>query len=434
MKNSNALLSVLLVLLMLLSCVPAAFAADAPASVRQYGKEGGYIAFGDSIARGVGATGDNDAETHDFYDRTVDGSYPYLVAQAVGCDIRDDARDPGGNFWPVCFHGQTLALTMDLLGIEDGYYDDVYAHGNAGTSFKYYDTMQELYSNAAEKLKEASLITLGFGFSDIFYRAILYAQIRNPEFNAAFIPDILSGIREGYSYFVKTYPLLLSYIKENNPDATVVIVGNYSVAGDTPLSNDIMLRVGIPIQSVLNNFNTMLIKWAKEYGYLYCDISNAETLASQEDIGLLSGFMDNAGLAGHLSPEGNAMIARNILKLLPAEEETAQEKTRDITVDLGRFTAVTRVKLDGVILEESRYSVDGYELTVKNCRIAAGTLVVVAENEKGQTSRYTYCLSYKNGSYQAKLKLGINDATQMLINKIEEFILKIRTFFAQLSF
>lgn len=429
MKNSKVLLSVLLVILMLLSCIPSALAADAQTSVRQYGKEGGYIAFGDSIARGVGATGDNDAETHDFYDRTVDGSYPYLVAQAVGCNIKDDARDPDSNFWPVCFHGQTLALTMDLLGIEDGYYDDEYAHGSAKDSFRYYDTMVELYGDAAEKLKQASLITLGFGFSDIFYRAIVVAQIRNPEFNAAFIPDILAGLKEGYSYFVKTYPLLLSYIKENNPDATVVIVGNYSVAGDTPLSNDIMLRVGIPIQSVLNNFNTMLVKWAKEYGYLYCDIGNAETLASQEDIGLLSGFMDNAGLAGHLSSEGNAMIARDILKLLPTTEGSTQEKTKDITVDLGRFTAVSRVKLDGVILDEDSYAVDGYELTVKNCRIAAKSLVVVAENEKGQTSRYNYCLSYKNGRYQAKLKYGINDATGMLINKLEEFIMRVMSFF-----
>ncbi len=431
MKNSKAILSVCLVLLMLFACIPSAFAADEHTSVRQYGQEGGYIAFGDSIARGVGATGDNDAETHDFYDRTVEGSYPYLVAQAVGCNIKDDASDPDSNFWPVCFHGQTLALTMDLLGIEDGYYDDVYAHGSAKDSFRYYDTMKELYGDAAEKLKQASLITLGFGFSDIFYRAIVVAQIRNPEFNAAFIPDILSGIEEGYSYFVKTYPMLLSYIKENNPDATVVILGNYSVAGDTPLSNDIMLRVGIPIQSVLDKFNKMLVKWAKEYGYLYCDIANAETLASQNDIGLLSGFMDNAGLAGHLSPEGNAMIARDILKLLPAADGSTQEKTKDITVDLGRFTAVTRVKLDGVILDEDRYSVDGYELTVKNCRITAKSLVVVAENEKGQTSRYNYCLSYKNGGYQVKLKYGINDATQMLINKLEEFIMRLMSIFVK---
>lgn len=415
MKTTRRILAIILVILAITSCIGTAAFADNTKTVKQYGKLGGYIALGDSVARGVGATGDNDVETHDFYDRTVEGSYPYLVAQAVGCNIKDDAKDPDSNFWPVCFHGQTLAITMDLLGIDDGYYDEVYAHGNGKESYHYYSIMEDIYGNANEYLSNAGLITIGFGLSDVFYRAIVVAQINNDTINAEFVKDVVANIYEGYNYWVKAYPMLLKYIKENNPDATVVLVGNYNVGGDTPISDDVLLPVGMAATAVTGYMNSYLKNWANEYGYTYCDITNAETLAAQDDLGLLSMAGDNFSLAGHLSPAGNALVARNILNALPTEDGSQPKITTDIVVDLGRFDKVSYVMLDGKVLSNSSYSMNGYELTIPyRCKLAQN-LTVVISNDNGKDSIYTYQLKYSADSgYKAYLICGIDDTSRIV--------------------
>ena len=410
MKVSKKAIAILLAALTIVSCMGAAAFADNTKTVKQYGAGGGYVALGDSVARGVNATPDNDKETHNFYDRTVNGSYPYLVAQAVGCNIKDDARDKDSNFWPVCFHGQTLAMTMDLLGIEDNYYDDVYAHGEGKNAYHYYPIMQELYGNAAEYLCNAGLITIGFGLSDVFYRAITVAQINNAEVNAEFVEDVVANIAEGYEYWVKAYPMLLSYIKEHNPDAAVVLVGNYNVGGDTPLSDDILIPIGMAASAITGYMDSYLKQWAKEYDCIYCDITNAETVASQEDIGLLSMDSDSFGNLCHLSPEGNALVARNILNLLPDDDNTPKTVTTDIVVDLGRFTKVNYVMLDGKLLGKNSYSMNGYELTIPYGSHKAKNLTVAVVGDKGKTSVYTYSLEFNADSgYSAHIIYGAND-------------------------
>ena len=57
MKTSmKKLLAVMLTALLLIPCAVPAFAATKE-TVRQYGKEGGYLAIGDSISRGCGSDG-----------------------------------------------------------------------------------------------------------------------------------------------------------------------------------------------------------------------------------------------------------------------------------------------------------------------------------------------------------------------------------------
>lgn len=435
MKASRKIIAMLLVVMSLISCIGVSAFADSEKRVRQYGAEGGYLAIGDSIARGMSATPDNYAETHNFYDRTVEGSYPYLVAQAVGCNIKDDARDRDSNFWPVCFHGQTLAMTMDLLGIEDNYYDDVYAHGTGPLAYHYYPIMQELYGNADELLKSASLITLGFGLADVFYRALIVAQINNPEINADFVEDILAGIAEGYDYWLKAYPMLLDYIKVNNPDATVVLVGNYNVGGDIPVTNDILIPVGMAASVFTGYMNSAVKQWAEDYGYIYCDITNAETVAAQGDIGLVEIASDDIAIYTHLSPEGNALVARNIINALPYDDGTSKQVTTDITVDLGRFKRVSYVMLDGRLLSKNAYSMDGYELTIPYRCKNAKNLTVAVVGENGKTTINTYQLSFdaKSG-YNSYLIYGVNDAasavkaivsqTSSILNSITSSIFK----------
>ncbi len=416
MKTLKRIIASALVVFLVISCLGLTAFAATEETVVKYGEKGGYIAFGDSVARGVGATGDNYKETHNFYDRTVEGSYPYLVAQAVNCNIKDDARDADSNFWPVCFHGMTIARVMDLLGIDDGYTDDVYLYGTHRDSFGYNKIVDELYGDAAEKLADASLVTIGFGLSDTFYRALLVTRMNNAEVNAQFVEDLIANIYEGYKEWTTAYPMLLQYINDVNPDAEVVLVGNYNIGGDTCISEDVLLPVGMAVSAITGCMNTYLKQWAEKYDCTYCDITNAETLASQEDLGMEVIFSSFTGYQGHLSPEGNAMVARNIINVLPTEDGE-NSVTSDIVVDLARFTSVDSVVLDGRVLSKNDYSTDGYDLIIPNSSKLCKTLVVTATKD-GKTSVYTYQLQYHNDTgYSSYMILGVND-TSALANTI----------------
>ena len=56
-KNMRRILAALLSVLLVFACCTAAVSAATAETVRQFGKEGGYLAIGDSISRGCGAEG-----------------------------------------------------------------------------------------------------------------------------------------------------------------------------------------------------------------------------------------------------------------------------------------------------------------------------------------------------------------------------------------
>ena len=97
-------LAIVLALIMLLCCgISQAFAATKE-TVTQYGKAGGYLAIGDSISRGCGAEGfyigrngeylpDGEGQYGEYDFRNVQGCFPYLIAQDVGCVAPMDMTD-----------------------------------------------------------------------------------------------------------------------------------------------------------------------------------------------------------------------------------------------------------------------------------------------------------------------------------------------------
>ena len=132
--NLKKLFACVLSLIIVFSCAGAAFAAT-PETVRQYGKEGGYLAIGDSISRGCGADGFHLAEDGTYLPdgegqyaryglRNVLGCVPYQIAQAVGCKAPDDMTDQNATYWPFTYPGMTTAVTLDLMGIEDDFKDE----------------------------------------------------------------------------------------------------------------------------------------------------------------------------------------------------------------------------------------------------------------------------------------------------------------------
>ena len=428
MKKATKLITVLLVVTLTFTCVGFSASAATADTVKQFGEVddkgyGGYLAFGDSLARGCGATENYRKEYVDNYDRTVEGSYPLLVAKAVGCKIDDNALSQDSNYWPICFPGQTLSVTMDYLGIDDGYYDEIYDHGNDDDSFGFYNKMLEIYDPDNKYIEKASLITIGLGLSDIYLKPVEEATIVYGELNAEAIVFAGKKIVEGLEYCKKAYPMLLRYIKEVNPNATVVIVSNYNTGGDVPLTDDILLPVGMTGTLLRRTLNNCLKSWAKKYDCLFCDITNAEMYASQYDIGILGGYLDNKLVNGHLSPEGYAMVSRLILDLLPEKEPTEKKVTKDIVVDLGRFRHVTSVALNGIPLSEDRYSMDGFVITIPCRSIFANNLTITVDQtdgkNAGKTAVYTYQLVYHLDGYRAFLIYGNNDVSGSLQKIVE---------------
>ena len=187
------LVSAVLVALLLFSCAATAFAANKD-TVRQYGKEGGYLAIGDSISRGCGSDGfymDTDKAEGGQYDlyymRNVQGAIPTQIAKAVGCTMPDDMADKDATFWPCCYPGMTVAMMLDLMGVDDGFKDEK-------LNYAYYKDMLQYFGyegsfdgvrqghvydpdtdgqcgNIIELIKKADLITVQLGMCDIFYRA-----------------------------------------------------------------------------------------------------------------------------------------------------------------------------------------------------------------------------------------------------------------------
>ena len=449
-KNVKRTIALILTLVLAFSCIGAgAFAATAD-TVKQYGKNGGYLAFGDSICRGCGAKGyyydPNQYNTYDM--RDVDGSFPYEIAQAVGCTAPMDISDKNGNYWPVCYPGMTLSATMDLLGVDDnftdtdlkyGWYNEMIARFGYSGSFdgvkgeKYNGTAT--VGNIDTLIKDSSLITVELGMCDVFYRALVIAtnggsfaggfdiNTASAKDIAAFVKTFISEMNKGYLYWKTYYPVFLKTLQKMNPKATIVMVGSYDMVQDLTLTDKTLLPIGTAAAAITAAMNRQYSKWAKQYNVLYADITNTESLGTEEDwsfLGKFSASNESALLGSHPSQAGHLYIARQILSVLP--EKTASDATTnptDIVVDLGRFQKVDYVMVNGVNVDN--YSMNGYTITIPYGSELAVNLTVGIVGEDGKVAVQTYDLKYDNG-YTAYRVYGTNDAAGSLEKPISNTV------------
>ena len=462
-KNLNKILSITLCVVMLLSCGISSFAATKD-NVRQYGKEGGYLAIGDSISRGCGAEGfymdedgsympDGEGQYARYEMRNVQGAVPTLIADAVGCTMPDDMTDQDATFWPCCYPGMTVAMMLDLLGVDDGFKDEKLNYAYYGDMLDYfgyegsmtgvrdnrgYQEGDGKCGNIIELIKKADLITLQLGMCDIFYRAYrvvsnggmladgLSFDLSSPEAIKNLVTTAISEIKFGYDYVKEHYTQLLDTIKELNPDADIVIVGAFNVVNQLTITDDLLFPLGSVISGITDSMNRNYRKWAKDYGVRYADIANTETLAAENDWSMLGEFKDNTFTGTHPSQTGYNYIARQILAQLPPESNY-----ENLTVDLGRFEKVDYVIVNGIPV--SNYTMDGYLLTIPYSGPIAGSLVIGVKNDDGTVAVQNYELSWLPGQGVSAYRVwGNNDAVGTVKKPAQTFINLIKTIFQKI--
>lgn len=428
---------------MIASCCVLPASAGNASNVPQYGQNGGYLAIGDSISRGCCADGYYKDQYGRRYLRNVDGSYSYLVAQAVGCNCPEDITDQSGTYWPLAYPGMTTAIAMDVLGFDDGFsdeklnyaeYDDVLKYFGYEGSFegvrgeKYVEGECGICGKINELVENAGLITVELGMCDVFYRSYhiisdggmladgLSFDLSNPQAILELLKGAVDLMTEGYNYWVEWYPVLIQNIQKMNPDATIVMIGSFNLVNQMPLNDDSAFPLGSIFSNITDQMNKKYEEWADEFGVLYANIENTETLATESDWSVLDDFLadDNSFIGSHPSQNGHDYIARQILDLLCEKEETT-----DIIIDLGRFTKVDYVMLNGCPI--LNYEVDGYKLIIPCNGKNASNVTIGIVNEDNTLSVQTYGLKYADGRYEAYRIIGTNDA-EGLIRRIIESI------------
>lgn len=447
-KNIRRFLAAFLAVVLVYGCCSAAASAATADTVRQFGKEGGYLAIGDSISRGCGAEGfyigrngetlpDGEGQYGEYDMRNVQGCVPYQIAQAVGCTAPMDMTDQSATYWPFTYPGMTTAVTLDLLGVEDNfkdeklryaYYKDMLEYFGYEGSFEgvregdVYDPQTDgKCGNIIELIQKADLITVQLGMCDIFYRAYrivsnggmladgLQFDLSSADAIKNLLQTAITEMKFGYDYWKTHYPMLLERILELNPDATIVMVGSFNVVNQLTITDDTSVPIGSLFSAITDSMNRMYRKWEKEYGVLYADISSTETLAAEKDWSLLGDFMSHSFTGTHPSQKGYDYITRQVLALLPPEETN-----KDITVDLGRFEKVDYVLVNGIPVRN--YTMNGFELTIPYSGPLATGLTVGVKNDDGTLAVQTYRLTYHIGSgYTAYRLFGNNDVRRLIL-------------------
>ena len=438
MKSSiKKTIALILTLIMLAGTVAVGASAATKETVFQYGKEGGYLAIGDSISRGCGAEGfyiDQDkaegGQYDEFFLRNVQGAITTQIAEAVGCEMPEMIEDQNATFWPLCYPGMTTAVALDILGIEDDFTD-------TKLDYPYYDDMLEYFGwegsltgargetydpetcgkcgNAIELVQKADLITVELGLCDVFYRT--YRIISNGGMladglqfdlsSASAIVDLVENavteLNFGYKFWESHYTMIIEKLQELNPDATIVMVGAFNLLDQLTITDETMAPIGNVADVLTNKMNCQYEKWAKKYNVIYVDVSSTETQATELDWSLLGDFMDNSFTGTHPTQNGYDYMARRILEALPEYDDC-----KYIKVDLARFDKVDYVLVNGIPV--NNYTMDGCIITIPYSGPLANRLTIGVKNEDGTVSVQTYDLDYNCGrGYTARRIFGRND-------------------------
>ena len=132
------------------------------------------------------------------------------------------------------------------------------------------------------------------------------------------VANIISLLYKYFDYWKDAYPLLLDYIKENNPNAKVVLVGTVNPIRDATLSDDVSIKIGSVLNAIFDSMNAYTKMCAVKYGYMFVDISDVDTPPSvtEMSIGHILSLSDpiEYALVAHPTPNGYKQIADRIVE------------------------------------------------------------------------------------------------------------------------
>ena len=435
--KSKRILAFTLAILLLIPCLGVSTAFAAPASPK-YAQEGfTYVCFGDSYTRGMGCSDKWEEETELDYgwyphqSRNITGAYPYIVAQELGCDTKTAngwLDEPDATYWPLIQNGQRVAGVLDFFGVEDHYYDSYFYHDPDRGHARRYDKFVEYFGNpdstyptedekygeygsvydARDLVASADLVTVQLGMADVFNRPVFAAAQEylggDLDFSGAdtetivkFAARVVENMYEGYEYFIRSYPLLVKYLKElteSGKNGSIVLLSMANPAFGINLSDDILLPIGNAFSAISARVNELIKRCAERYGVIYLDISNVETSSNEYDWALDDIMNGKAEIGTHPSPNGHKQIARMIIDAYQNQDKSA---TRNIVVDLGRFSSIDYVMLDGRILSTNEYSIENSVLTIKNFSLLHRSMTVAVKKDTNDLALTSYRLQYELG-------------------------------------
>ena len=464
-------IALILALAMVFSvCTTLSFAANDYSRTDYVTKHGGefldcaekydtYLAFGDSMSRGVGVsltaydytyrnvyarTSNSDLQLDAEYGYEAGGAaYPFLVSEAVDCLSRDlfyQGRD-SQPYYPICFNSLSVEVMMDLLGYKKYNIDDhreivkkygkqiqplVDMYATDGTKTRSYKKDDNLasYTNLThvrdlDEIVEnggKSLMTLNLGLADVFLEPILNLEKYDGNVAGA-LASFASNIKDNFLVWEQDYKTLITNLYTlSGKKADIVLVGYFNPLAGLRLADETVLPVGDIMTPVVALMNKTMKEFADQYDWCqFVDISNAETMVGEDNLSVL-GIVEHGRAIHlmdyiHLTPNGQRYVARQILSAV--EDKALGKKVTDatkydITVDFARKELVGKpltVKVNGLPV---LYTKNGTVLTIQYNNPYATTLSILIENE-GDTVCLEYFLVYENDQYVAYKVFGTND-------------------------
>lgn len=450
-----------------LLCIPGlAESADDPYAALREGM--GYVALGDSFTRGYGATADGtwkseigknetdeDGKLITDNCRNVTDSIPNRIAKEFDLRSPDDIRDTTARMWPVAHDAVSVAYMLDLLGIDDGFYDEPFAHNYTNMKLRYnadlkyfgdtssfaldgksaYGDTGEVMS-IRELLKDARLITVQLGQTDVMFRALQFGlggvDLSKAENLPGAAKDVIKILYEKFEYFKRAFPMLLDYIKDNCVDAKVVVIGTFNPMQNVMLSDEVFLPVGSAFNLITDTMNCFYKECAEKYGFSFVDISDVDTYTTEEDVSLSKMLSMELGgeewsLRTHPTPSGYAQIARMVIEAVndalgisPVLPDTY------IKIDLGRFEKVDYVMLGDDVVRG--WTAEDHVLTVPCFNKYENLLTVAVKNDNGKVTLINYRLTYDDG-YSAHRLFATNDIFGAMRGSLDFVFKSLKTIF-----
>ena len=391
MKKTSKVLALVLALVLVFSCVGAEAFAATPGNVKKYNS---MVVLGSSIMRGCGLSGYDTISSSAAVQQGLTGSTPSLVAE--------ECLNPGAKRCFATFQGETLASVLCQLGLEDESKDDFLWNPNTNYNWfarNAYPYLKEFCGpngtfSLKDNLSTAELIVIELGMGDVFYRSKEVSGLAGAFEDGSIadsLPILAKEMAYGCGYVLANYTKLLDFIKTNNPNADVVIVGLYNMfAGLSPIEG-LYLPIFDAEAIVSGSINVFLQSVAKKYGYMYADISNVPTPIVEKNLSLTN--MGDMNKAVHPTvPSGLEFMARQIINVLPSAEREAPQSKTTIKVDLGFVNDVDYVMVDG--LKIKNFSLKNNVLTIPYLLPTAKTVTVGEVDEAGKITVQLYGLNY----------------------------------------